>query len=102
MPNKRNVARILKPSMLRDTVYQANPLIQARKNFDVIQSRLFYVGLTAINPHLSSKDKFYDVEFPHTFISPAAIASILGNDKYLSTLKKNRVMFHSHPSFPRP
>ena len=97
MPRKRDIAKILSSSMLRDTVYQANPLIQARKDFSAIQSRLFYVGLMAINPHLSSRDKFYDVEFPHTFVSPAAIAAIMGNDKYLSTLKQEcSALFDTH------
>ena len=97
MADKKNRPKDLKPAKLRETVYQANPLIQARKNFNVIQSRLFYIGLMSINPHLSAKDKFYDTSFPHTFIPPKTVANLMGNDKYLSDLKKECAeLFDSH------
>ena len=36
----------------RELVYQGNPLIQSRKCFNTIGTRLFILGLMSLNPHL--------------------------------------------------
>ena len=68
--------------------YQLNPLINAQKEFNVIETRLFYLGLKEINPHLTENDVFFDKEFPDTHISPAELKEIFGNGKYLPEIKK--------------
>ena len=39
--------------------YQANPLIEGRKQFSLQETRLFYLGLEHVNPHLPN-GQFYD------------------------------------------
>ena len=68
--------------------YQLNPLMNAQKEFNVIETRLFYLGLKDINPHLTEKDIYFDKEFPDTHITPAELKEIFGNGKYLSEIKK--------------
>lgn len=64
--------------------YQLNPLIEARKSFDVMESRLFYLGLQDINPHLTERDVYFDEDFHDTIITPAKLMEIFGHGKYLS------------------
>ena len=86
MENKKNDKQI---PVLRNEVYQSNPLIQARKDFDVIGMRVFFLGLSGINPHFSDKDKYYDAEFNRMFIPTSKITELFGgNTKYLSELRK--------------
>ncbi len=68
--------------------YQLNPLIEAKKDFDVIENRLFYLGLQDINPHLSENDKFYDKQFPDTVITPAELIKIFGHGQYIKEVDK--------------
>ena len=77
-----------KEAVLRKDVYQANPLINARKGMDIAELRIFALGLQGLNPHLSTKDKFYDEEFPRTFIPTSRLTEIFGNTWYLHDLKK--------------
>ena len=77
-----------KEAVLRKDVYQANPLINARKGMDITELRIFALGLRGLNPHRSTKDKFYDEEFPITFIPSSRLTEIFGNTWYLHDLKK--------------
>ena len=72
----------------KSMTYQLNPLMNAQKEFNVIETRLFYLGLKDINPHLTEKDIYFDKEFPDTHITPAELKEIFGNGKYLSEIKK--------------
>ena len=72
-------------------VYQANPLIEGRREFSLIEARIFYLGLRDIVPRLTDKvkiwgDKTYK-EFPTTNISASELVQMFGNCKYYSTLK---------------
>ncbi len=78
----------LKESPLRKDIYQSNPLINARKGMDIIELRIFSLGLQGLNPHRSLKDKFYDKEFPLTFIPTIKLVEIFGNTWYLHDLEK--------------
>lgn len=73
---------------LRQDIYQANPIVQSCKSFNTLAMRVFYLGLCCVNPHLSNKDKFYDSEFPLSFIPNEQLVKIFGNTKYLHDLKK--------------
>ena len=68
--------------------YQLNPLIEARKGFDVMETRLFYLGLQDVNPHLSENDKYYDKFFPDTVISPAELTKMFGHTQYLTEIDR--------------
>ena len=75
--------------ILRNDVYQSNPLINARKEFDALGMRIFLLGLRGINPHFSQNDKFFDADFPQIFISTARLTELLGgNTVYLHKLKE--------------
>ena len=75
--------------ILRKDIYQSNPLIQARKDFDVIGMRVFFLGLRGLNPHFSERDKYYDAEFNRLFIPTSKVTELFGgNTKYLKELKK--------------
>lgn len=75
--------------VLRKDVYQSNPMIQARKDFDVIGMRIFFLGLRGLNPHFSENDKFFDGEFNRLFIPTSRLVELFGgNTKYLHELKK--------------
>ncbi len=73
--------------VLRNDVYQSNPLIQARKKFDLMGLRIFMLGLRGLNPHFSEKDKYFDAEFKEMFIPTSKLTEIFGNTKYLAELK---------------
>ena len=72
---------------LRGEVCLDNPLIEARKNFNLMGMRIFMLGLQGINPHLSTRDKFFDEEFKETFITAKQLTEIFGNTKYLHEMK---------------
>lgn len=75
--------------VLRKDVYQSNPLIQARKDFDIIGMRIFLLGLRALNPHFSENDKYFDVNFKETFIPTSKLTELFGgNTWYLHDLEK--------------
>lgn len=80
----------------RELVYQGNPLIQSRKCFNTIGTRLFIFGLIGLNPHLSKRDKFFDKKFPLIHIVPNEVAKVFGNTFYLKDLKAEcEKMFNS-------
>ena len=71
-------------------VYQSNPLVEGRRDFSLIETRLFYIGLRDIAPKLTSKNTPWQgghKDFPHTFIPAQDLVEIFGNKKYYSTLK---------------
>ena len=78
--------------MAKETVvYQANPLIEGRRDFSLIEIRLFYIGLRDLLPRLTEKDIPWRngvyKEFPTTVISPKELVDLFGNVKYYSTLE---------------
>ena len=73
---------------LRVDVYQANPMIQARKDFSLIGMRIFFLGLQGINPHLSDKDRYYDEDFRDMFIPTSKLTEMFGNTNYLLKLRE--------------
>ena len=78
-----------KAIVLRGEVYQGNPLIQGRKEFDVLGMRIFLLGLRGVNPHFSEKDKTYDEQFEELFIPTAKLVELLGgNTWYLHDLEE--------------
>ena len=74
--------------MEKAMTYQLNPLVEAQKGFDVMETRIFYLGLQAINPHITEKDKYYDVNFPDTVITPSELKNIFGHGQYIKELDK--------------
>ena len=71
-------------------VYQSNPLVESRRDFSLIETRLFYIGLRDIAPKLTSINTPWQgghKDFPHTFIPAQDLVEIFGNKKYYSTLK---------------
>ena len=85
---KSSVTKSDKVFNLRDKIYQSNPLIQARKDFNIIGTRLFFLGLRGVNPQLTKGNRNADVEFKPLFISSGKLREILGNGAYFDTLKK--------------
>lgn len=77
-----------KPTSLSDKIYQANPLIQARKEFDTLGMRIFFLGLRAINPQLTKVPQHSDQRFEPLFIPTAKLTELLGNDAYAHRIKK--------------
>ena len=73
--------------VLRNDVYQTNPLVNSRKVFDLLGMRIFLLGLRGLNPHFSEQDKYYDKEFPALFIPTSKLTELFGNTKYLAELK---------------
>ena len=74
---------------LRKLIFQGNPLIQARKEFNALEGRIFMLGLRGINPRFSNNDKFYDNQFPILFIPTARLIELFGgNTAYLHDLDK--------------
>lgn len=72
-------------------VYQANPLIEGRREFSLIESRLFYLGLRDVVPKLTDRGTPWGNktggEFPVTVIPAKELVSLFGNDKYYNTLQ---------------
>lgn len=74
---------------LRKEIYQGNPLINAKKEFNTLETRIFLLGIRGINPHFSLKDKLYDEKFPELFIPTERLTELLGgNTWYLHDLDK--------------
>lgn len=63
--------------ILNKTVIQANPLIEARKEMNVTEMRLFVLGLQGVKPHIKD-DTVYDVDFRETLISTNQLIGLLG------------------------
>ena len=76
-------------SLEKKRVYQLNPLIEAQKDFNVMESRIFYLGLQDVNPHFTERDKYYDKEFPDTVITPSELKKIFGHGQYIEEVSKS-------------
>ena len=88
---------------LKKKIYQANPIIQARKNMNAIELRLFAIGLAGLNPHLSSNDRYYDAEFKETFVTTKELTKLFGNTSYLHELETVcRQLFNRTMELKRP
>ena len=72
----------------KNLTYQLNPLLEAQKDFDVMETRLFYLGLRDVNPHISVNDKHYDKVFPNTVITPQELTKIFGHSQYLTEVDR--------------
>lgn len=68
--------------------YQLNPLLEAQKDFNVMETRIFYLGLQDLNPHITEKDKFYDECFPDTVITPSELTKIFGHTQYITEVDR--------------
>ena len=72
-------------------VYQANPLVEGRRDFTLIETRLFYIGLRDLVPRLTEQVKPWDngsyKDFPTTKIQPSELIEMFGNNKYYNTLQ---------------
>lgn len=72
-------------------VYQANPLIEGRRDFSLIESRIFYLGLRDVVPKLTDRGTPWENkasgDFPVTVIPAKELVSLFGNDKYYNTLQ---------------
>lgn len=73
--------------ILRNEVYQSNPLVEARKNFDLLGMKIFILGLQGLNPRLSEQDKLFDTEFKKLFIPTPKLTEVFGNTWYLHEIK---------------
>ena len=76
-------------AILEKDVVQANPLIEARKEMNVTEMRLFVLGLQDIKPHIKD-DTLHDVDFRETIIPYSELKGLFGNDFYgnIRNLKK--------------
>lgn len=76
-------------AILEKDVVQANPLIEARKEMNVTEMRLFVLGLQDIKPHIKD-DTLHDVDFHETIIPYSELMELFGNDYNgnISNLKK--------------
>lgn len=66
-------------AILEKDVVQANPLIEARKEMNVTEMRLFVLGLQDITPHIKD-DILHDVEFHETIIPYNELIELFGNE----------------------
>ena len=73
--------------VLRNDIYQSNPLIKARKTFDILGMKIFMLGLCGLNPRFSENDKFFDLNFKEIFIPVNKLVEMFGNTWHLSELK---------------
>lgn len=73
--------------ILCNKVYQSNPLIGARKNFDLIGMKIFLLGLQGLNPHFSTQDKIFDNQFKEFLVPAAKLKKVFGNNWYLYEIK---------------
>lgn len=71
-------------------VYQANPLIEGRRDFSLREMRLFYIGLKDLKPQLTKKNIPWENmtyrDFPVTVIPPKDLIEMFGNDTYYSAV----------------
>lgn len=59
-------------------IYQANPLIEACKEMDLLQGRLYYLSLMALTPQLTEEAKDTKKEFDKITFSTADIIKLFG------------------------
>ncbi len=66
-------------SILEKDVVQANPLIEARKEMNVSEMRLFVLGLQGVKPHIKD-NTVHDVCFHETIIPYSDLTELFGNE----------------------
>ena len=89
--------------ILCNKVYQSNPLIGARKNFDLIGMKIFILGLQGLNPHFSIQDKIFDKNFKEFLVPAAKLKEVFGNNWYLYKIKSAcRKLFDSTITVDNP
>lgn len=63
--------------------YQANPIVQARRNYNLIEHQLFRLAIADLNPRLRNS-QYYNEQFPTFHLSTDAVVKIFqgeeGND----------------------
>lgn len=68
--------------------YRLNALLEMQNNLDVMETKIYYLGLSNINPHISKKDKYYDTEFKMIYIPTEKLVEEFGHTQYLTVIKK--------------
>ena len=68
--------------ILRDKRYQGNPLVQARKDFDITGMKIFLLGLRELIPYLSKRDEFLTATLKELFIPTAQLTEVFGDDTW--------------------
>ena len=70
-------------------IIQANPLIEARKQMNTTQLRLFVLGLQDVKPRITEETKQYDLDFHDTWITPAELEELFrGHRSGITNIKK--------------
>lgn len=68
--------------------YRLNALLEMQNNLDVMEAKIYYLGLSNINPHISKKDKYYDTDFKMIHIPTDKLVEEFGHTQYLTVIKK--------------
>ena len=79
----------MRKEILERDVYQANPLIRAKKEMNLTEMRLFALGLQDITPHIKD-NAIHDLEFHETKITYNELKELFGTDHNgnITNLKK--------------
>ena len=78
--------KLIRDKYNKVNIYQAKPLIEACKEFDINEGRLFYLGLLELKPQLSEgsgQQEFDRITIP----TPDVIKLFGGNKAYYQRLK---------------
>lgn len=65
----------------KEEYYQANPLVQARRNYDILEHRILRLAIANLNPKLKNS-QYHDEQFPSFHLSTDEVfAQFQSNDK---------------------
>lgn len=65
----------------KEEYYQANPLVQARRNYDILEHRIMRLAIAHLNPKLKNSN-YYDEQFPSFHLSTdEVLAQFQGDTK---------------------
>lgn len=64
----------------KEEYYQANPLVQARKNYNLIEHQLFRLAIADLNPKLRNS-QYYDEQFPTFHLSTDEVVKMFQGEK---------------------
>ena len=74
--------------LVQQVVYQGNPLVERKNNFNTIETKLFYLGLTQISPKIP-KAKYFDEDFFRVLIPIKDVIEMFGGyNSYYGELHK--------------
>lgn len=59
----------------KNEYYQSNPIVQARRNYNLIEHQLFRLAIADLNPKLK-KSQYYNEQFPTFHLSTAEVIKI--------------------------